>query len=368
MLQSQHWDYVEPFMKPVNNSKGKPAKMSLALINDRLRNYYYTNSLDFATDMRRIVTETYRSAIEPIEEDFRVQKAKLLQKEFEYQFARVKDDEASETGGMNKASIMKDPYISKLIKAQEILDSINNGVSSLTTEVVAFMDKKRERRTLKNVHRQNLIATNNHSAIDHNNTHSPPKKRQRTSQSHKKALPVVKPINIAPQPSVSPTQLGEWIQNLDAEGQEHLLDMLKRNNEEIEVDEEGEVELSLENWSNTTLADVEMYLRLKLNDSIIAPTPGISGTIVQNQTTSNPANEKPQTNIPEYHLPSQSPNLNIPSKTTVLPLDRKTTGGKHISKNDSPKTKSAPAKDCSGSSSDSSESSDDSSSSSSDEN
>ena len=75
MLQSQHWDYVEPFMKPINNSKGKPTKMSLALINDRLRNYHYTNALEFASDMRRIVTETYRAASEPIEEDFKAQKA-----------------------------------------------------------------------------------------------------------------------------------------------------------------------------------------------------------------------------------------------------------------------------------------------------
>lgn len=180
-------------------------------------------------------------------------------------------------------------------------------------------------------------------------------------------MPVVKPVNVAPQPSVSPTQLGEWIQNLDAEGQEHLLDMLKRNNEEIEVDEEGEVELSLENWSNTTLTDVEMYLRLKLNQSI-GPTDSISGSAVQNQATSNNANEKPKTNIPEHYLPPQSPNLNIPNKVSASQLDRKSNSGKQISKNDSPKTKLAPVKDGSGSSSDSSESSDDSSSSSSDEN
>ena len=133
-------------MKPVNKSKGKRNKMSLALINDRLRSYYYSNALEFATDMRRIVTETYRDSAEPIEEDFRAQKARLLQKEFEFQFAMVKDDEGSDTGGMNKASIMKDPYISKLIKAQDLLSSINSEVSALTNDVVAFMDKKREKR------------------------------------------------------------------------------------------------------------------------------------------------------------------------------------------------------------------------------
>ena len=370
MLQSQHWDYVEPFMKPPQKTKGKPNKMSLALINDRLRSYYYSNALEFATDIRRIITETYRDSTEPIEEDFRAQKARLLQKEFEFQFARVKDDDESDTGGLNKASVMKDPYMSKLIKAQELLNRIDNGVSSLTTDVVAFMDKKREKKKHKIIPRSKMASINNHSAIDNKTIHSPPKKRQRTNQSEnktpKKNVTSVQPVKHTPQPPTLPTanpeQIGEWIQNLDAEGQEHLLEILKGNNEEIEVDDEGEVELSLENWSSKTLADVEMYLRLKLNEPIGPPHGTTSTVSTQNQSVAQRQYEQPPNTISGYQPNSNIPDINVQRQipTSAAALGNKT-GGKHISKDDS-RSKNM-AKDGSDSSSDSSESSDDSSSS-----
>ena len=368
MLLSQHWDYVEPFMKPVNTGKGRPTKMSLALINDRLRNYHYSNALQFATDVRRIITEAYRAAVEPVEEDFRLQKARLLQREFEMQFARVREEEESETGGMNKASIMKDPYISKLIQAQALLTGISNGINSLTSDVVTFVDKRRERRKAKVVRRQNMATAINRSVTYPYSAQSPPKKRQRISQgsSHglgglQSASNVRVPATI---PSATPEQIGEWIQNLEARGQEHLLEILKRNGESIEVDDEGEVELSLENWSDKTLADVESYLRQEL----IAPaglnhrTPNTS--IVQNQAIIQPYNKPPK-----HHLTSMShaPNSVVPGKTpkSAFPFDRKTKGRKKISKTDSHKSSEQYGSDSSDGS-ESSNSSDDESSSSGD--
>ena len=358
MLQSQHWDYVEPFMKPVNNSKGKPLKMSLALIYDRLRGYHYSNALEFATDIRRIVTETYRSATEPIEEDFKSQKARLLQREFEFQFAKVKDDEDDDTNGMSKASILKDPYIVKLMKAEEALTSISNKVSALTSEVVSFMDLKRDRRSRRLLQYQNGSAMRNSSAINKQITQPPSKKRQRTTPNKKADKNKVRKMERSPSPTASPEQIGDWIQNLDADGQEHLLEILKKNNEEIEVDEDGEVELSLENWSKRTLVDVEIYLRLKLSGPI-RPTNGTSIPIVQNHTQTNPANENYMTAIPEYHLPSHAPGIN--NSTPVGTLYQR--GGKKLSQLDNRKKKSGRKKDGQGSSSDSSDSSEDSSSS-----
>ena len=363
MLQSQHWDYVEPFMKTSIQSKGKPIKMSLALINERLRNYYYSNALEFATDMRRIITETYRVASEPIEEDFKAQKARLLQKEFEFQFSKVKDDEDAETGGMNKAAIMKDPFISKLIKAQELLSSINNGVNTLTSDVVAFMDKRRERRIQKRFKQHSTSVNSYHSAIDHKTTISPPKKRQRTSPMKNKTLTGVHPVQNDPVPTASPEQIGEWIQNLDAGGQEHLLEILKRNNEEIEVDDEGEVELSLENWSNRTLVDVEMFLRLQLNKPI-TPNQNMRNSVQsfpQNQPVADHNAGRNKPNIPEYHHPSQ-----LNNKTASL--HNKTSGIKSSGKVRHKSKSKKHSKNGMASSSDSSESSDESSSSSSDEN
>ena len=368
MLQSQHWDYVEPFMKTSTQSKGKPIKMSLALINERLRNYYYSNALEFATDMRRIITETYRVASEPIEDDFKAQKARLLQKEFEFQFSKVKDDEDTETGGMNKAAIMKDPFISKLIKAQELLSSINNGVNTLTSDVVAFMDKRRERRIQKRVKRQSSSVNSNHSAIDRKTTTSPPKKRQRTSPIKNKTLTGVHPVQNDPVPTASPEQIGEWIQNLDAGGQEHLLEILKRNNEEIEVDDEGEVELSLENWSNRTLVDVEMFLRVQLNKPL-TPNQNMRNSVQnfpQNQPVADHNAERNKSNIPEYHHPSQLNNKTASMHKEQLnnKISEIKSSGKVRHKSKSKKH----SKNGMASSSDSSASSDESSSSSSDEN
>jgi hypothetical protein len=336
--------------------------MSLALINERLRNYYYSNALEFATDVRRIVTETYRAASDPIEEDFKAQKARLLQKEFEFQFSRVKDDEESETGGMNKATIMKDPFICKLIKAQELLASINNGVSTLTSDVVAFMDSRRERKIQRRIKRQNSSVINNHSAIDRKSTISPPKKRQRTSPSKNKTLTGVKPIVSEPVPNASPEQIGEWIQNLDAGGQEHLLEILKRNNEEIEVDDEGEVELSLENWSNKTLVDVEVYLRHKLNEPTIS-TQSMRNTvqsIPERQGVPDHISERNQTSIPEYHHPSHVNNTYTTAHKPKEPIHQKSSGTK--GGKDRLKSKSKKSKHGMASSSDSSDGSDESSS------
>ena len=143
---------------------------------------------------------------------------------------------------------------------------------------------------------------------------------------------------------------------------------MKRNNEEIEVDDEGEVELSLENWSNRTLVDVEMFLRLKLNEPITT-TQNMKNS-VQSLSSNNPVsdyNNERNKSIPEYHHPSHLNNTsmtNMPKEPYNHRLMETKSGVKNRHKSKSKKhSKSGMA-----SSSDSSESSDESNSSSSDEN
>ena len=51
---------------------------------------------------------------------------------------------------------------------------------------------------------------------------------------------------------------------LDDSKQENLLEILRSNGENIEVDADGSVELSLENWSQKTLDEVELFLRREI--------------------------------------------------------------------------------------------------------
>lgn len=60
--------------------------MSLSKIQSRLRSNFYHHPMEFATDMRRIITETYRynQAKDPL-----IELAGKLQSEFEMMFAKI---------------------------------------------------------------------------------------------------------------------------------------------------------------------------------------------------------------------------------------------------------------------------------------
>lgn len=80
-------EYVEPFMhvdKKLENDSHEP--MSLVRIQTKMRNLQYKHPLEFADDVRRIVTETYRhnSPGDPL-----VSAAGRLQQEFELAFAKI---------------------------------------------------------------------------------------------------------------------------------------------------------------------------------------------------------------------------------------------------------------------------------------
>ena len=60
--------------------------MSLSKIQNRLRSNSYHHPLEFAADMRRIVTETYRYTAP---KDPLIELAGKLQSEFEYSFAKI---------------------------------------------------------------------------------------------------------------------------------------------------------------------------------------------------------------------------------------------------------------------------------------
>ena len=51
---------------------------------------------------------------------------------------------------------------------------------------------------------------------------------------------------------------------LEDSKQENLLEILRSNGENIEVDADGSVELSLETWSQKTLDEVELFLRREI--------------------------------------------------------------------------------------------------------
>lgn len=307
MLQSQHWDYVEPFMKA-----SKAGLMSLGLIHDRMRSYHYTSSKEFANDMRRIVTETYRQAEDP-EEDFKSQKAAKLQKEFERMYATlVNNDCEGSLEETYKSLANSDPFIKKLLSAQTLVAHINSGMNSLVEdydELKALIKAKkaakreaRNRQVMREKAAAAAAAMNGRSAMSaprkRPNSDSSPVKRQQPAP--KKARPTHSPQKAVQRPMMgqhpqqpppmahqqqqqqrmpvqqqqsavnavsnrpSPEQIGEWISMLDDSKQENLLEILRSNGENIEVDSDGSVELSLESWSQKTLDEVELFLRREI--------------------------------------------------------------------------------------------------------
>ena len=80
-------EYVEPFIEVERKGDTDPYNpMSLSKIQARLRSNTYHHPMEFASDMRRIVTETYRYT-QP--KDPLIELAGKLQSEFEMMFAKI---------------------------------------------------------------------------------------------------------------------------------------------------------------------------------------------------------------------------------------------------------------------------------------
>lgn len=80
-------EYVEPFVeihRKVESELYNP--MSLSKVQNRLKSNGYRHPMEFADDVRRIITETYRytSPKDPL-----VEHAGRLQSEFEMMFAKI---------------------------------------------------------------------------------------------------------------------------------------------------------------------------------------------------------------------------------------------------------------------------------------
>lgn len=287
MLSRPHWEFVEPFMKTA-----RPGGMCFGVIQDRMRSYHYTLSTEFANDVRRIVTETYRHAVNP-EEDFKCKQAGKLLVEFERQFAaNVKnDDEAAQTRAW---AIQADPFIQKLVSAQDLIVSMNTGVDRLVQdyEVLKVVIKARKEADRKGAPKRRRAPEQ--AATPAAASASAPRKRAPSGSPAKK--PAAKraktsPTSRAPkqqqqqkqqkpkqqqQPQYhqsalnavskkpTPEQIGAWIGMLEDSKQENLLEILRTNGENIEVDADGSVELSLETWSQKTLDEVELFLRREI--------------------------------------------------------------------------------------------------------
>ena len=80
-------DYVEPFIEIHRKGDSEIYEpMSLSKIQNRLRSNSYRHPMEFAADMRRIVTETYRYTAP---KDPLIDLAGKLQSEFEMMFAKI---------------------------------------------------------------------------------------------------------------------------------------------------------------------------------------------------------------------------------------------------------------------------------------
>jgi len=282
----------------------RPGGMCFGVIQDRMRSYHYTTSMEFANDVRRIVTETYKHAPDP-EEDFKCKQAGKLLVEFERQFAaNVKnDDEVAQTRAW---AIQSDPFIQKLVRAQDLIVSMNTGVDRLVQDYeVLKVAIKASKAASRRPATQQPPAAKRRKVGEGGSQAAPSRKRAPSTGSSPVKKPAAKRPKTSPagppnnsrakqqkqpqkqqkqqqqqqqQPAAAyhqsalnavskkptPEQIGAWIGMLEDSKQENLLEILRSNGENIEVDADGSVELSLETWSQKTLDEVELFLRREI--------------------------------------------------------------------------------------------------------
>jgi hypothetical protein len=155
MTQKMHRDYVEPFIEIQRKTEGEIYDpMSLSKIQNRLRTNSYRHPLEFAADMRRIVTETYRYTTP---KDPLVDLAGKLQSEFEMCFAKIDFQEDEVIPSIYAGLSEDDRFIGKLLTAQNTMVNIQTEFTRLIQDYIVIKKKDQKRRG-KNQNRSSTVS------------------------------------------------------------------------------------------------------------------------------------------------------------------------------------------------------------------
>merc|ERR1711935_216508 len=144
MTQKMHREFVEPFIEIQRKGDGEIYDpMSLSKIANRLRANSYQHPLEFAADMRRIITETYRYTMP---KDPLVDLAGKLQSEFEMCFAKIDFQEDEVIPSIYAGLSEDDRFIGKLLTAQNVMVNIQTNLARLIQDYIQIKKKDQKRR------------------------------------------------------------------------------------------------------------------------------------------------------------------------------------------------------------------------------
>jgi len=317
MTQKMHRDYVEPFIEIQRKTDGEIYDpMSLAKIQTRLRTNSYRHPLEFAADMRRIVTETYRYTTP---KDPLVDLAGKLQSEFEMCFAKIDFQEDEVIPSIYAGLSEDDRFIGKLLTAQNTMVNIQTEFTRLIKDYIVIKkkdQKKREKyrgssgsgpaavtgqmKSLKQKTKAPSLQSNssNVSVASKRKKHSLPQASKQPSA--KKAKTTNTPAKQNHQPPIAPPmmtstpitqgmfktrknnltmeeghKLRNMIAGLSGPQQMTVIEILRENKEHLAQDEEGNVEMEFREFNQKSIDDLKSYvLSVTANSHQKQPLPG----------------------------------------------------------------------------------------------
>jgi len=316
MTQKMHRDYVEPFIDIQRKGDGEIYDpMSLSKIQNRLRTNSYRHPLEFAADMRRIITETYRYTTP---KDPLVDLAGKLQSEFEMCFAKIDFQEDEVIPSIYAGLSEDDRFIGKLLTAQNTMVNIQTEFTRLIKDYIQIKKKDQKRREknrtstvsgsghqvstmtgqMKSLQQQKTTKppssgnSSNVSAASKRKKHSLPQGSKQPSAKKAKTNTPAKQNHqtpIAP-PMMTSTpvaqgmfktrknnltmeeghKLRNMIAGLSGPQQMTVIEILRENKEHLAQDEEGNVEMEFREFNQKSIDDLKSYvLSVTANNSLL---------------------------------------------------------------------------------------------------
>lgn len=273
MTQKIHRDYVEPFIYVDRKGDSELYNpMSLSKVQSRLKSNGYNHPMEFADDVRRIITETYRYCTP---QDPLIELAGKLQSEFEMMFAKIDYNEDEIVPTIYSGLSEDDRFIGKLLAAQNFMMNIQTEVTKLIQDYMKIRQKDRKRK------QKQIKRKSGPSPV------KPPAKRAKKA-AVSTALPQTSSIHLQPQPKTQVSapmltqpvvqqgmlktrknnltledgnRLKQQIASLTGEQQMTVLEILKENNEHLEQDDEGNVEMEFREFSQKSVDDLKDYVK-----------------------------------------------------------------------------------------------------------
>jgi len=321
MTQKMHREFVEPFIEIQRKGDGEIYDpMSLSKIANRLRANSYQHPLEFAADMRRIITETYRYTMP---KDPLVDLAGKLQSEFEMCFAKIDFSEDEVMPAVYAGLSEDDRFMGKLLTAQNVMVNIQTNLTRLIQDYIQIKkkDQKRREKTRQNpggnggggggsnngqYHqkiRENAMTTTpqkqitkqsnssvSGSAANKRKKPSLPRSKQPVAKKAKPNTPAKQnqrpaPINhqtptaaVPPMMTSTPIvqgmfktrknnltmedghKLRNMIAGLSGPQQMTVIEILRENKEHLAQDEEGNVEMEFREFNQKSIDDLKSYV------------------------------------------------------------------------------------------------------------